>query len=95
MIVMKLFMFEHPTLKMSLICPYFFLTNFSQFLCSDKMFYCGSCSGITLLYKHVQLLRVEALKWTKIKQLSTSHAQIVPRLKQLTSQQSIFLVAEN
>ena len=49
-----------------------------------------------LLHKHLRLLRAEAVKWTKIKQLlSTSQTQIVPRLKQLTAQLLIFLVAEN
>ena len=77
---------------MFLICSYFL-----PFLCSDNVFTVGVVAvQPTLLYKHLRLLRVETLKWTKIKQLlSTSQDQIVPRFKQLTSQQSIFLVAEN
>ena len=94
MIVMKFFMFKLPTLKMSLICSNYLPISANFFVLI--MFYCGSSSGTMLFYKHLRLLRVEALKWTKIKQLlSTSQDQIVPRLKQLTSQQSIFLVAEN
>ena len=92
---MKFFMFELPTLKMFLICSYFLpiLANFIVL----KIFYYDSYST-QFSYKHFWL-RVEAQKWTKIKQLlSTSEAQIVPRLKQLrlklTSHQSIFLVAE-
>ena len=91
---MKLFMFELPTLKIFLICSYFLPISANLFILT--IFYCGSYSGKTLLHKHLRFLRAEAVKWTKTKQLlSTSQAQIVPRLKQLTSQLSVFLVAEN
>ena len=52
-----------------------------------------------LVNKQLQLLRVEAQKWPKIKQVvSIGHAQVVPRLKQVrlkvTSQQATLLIDE-
>ena len=97
MIVIKFFIFELQTLKMFLICSLFLPTSANFFALT--MFHYGSYSGTTFLYNYLRLLRAEAPKWTKIKQLlSTFQPQIVPRLKQLrlklTSQQSIFAAAE-
>ena len=97
MIVIKFFMFELQTLKMFLICAIFLPISANFFVLT--MFYYGNYSGTTFFYNYLRLLRAEAPKWTKIKQLlSTFQPQIVPRLKQLrlklTSQQSIFAAAE-
>ena len=78
---------------MFLIYSYFLRFSASLFL---QILYYGSYSGPQFFYKQLQLLRVEAPKWPKVKQLlSTVKAQIVPRLKQLklrhASQQSTFL----
>ena len=85
--------FELRTLKMFLICSYFWPISTTLFL--QRLYY-GSYSGTRFLYKQFQLLRVKAPDWPKIKQLlNTAQAQIVPRIKQLrlklTSQKSTFL----
>ena len=81
---------------MFLICSNFLPISASLFL---QSLYYGSYSFPLFLYKQLQLLSVEVSKWPKIKQLlSTTQAQIVPRLKQLrlklSSRLSTFLVAE-
>ena len=76
MIVMKFFMFELQTLKMFLICSLFLPTSANFFVLT--ILYYGSYGGTTFLYNHLRLLKAEAPKWTKIKQLpSTFQPQVV------------------
>ena len=66
MIVNIFSVFELPTLKIFLICPYFLPISASLFL---QSLYYGSYSGTRFLYKQLQVLIFEAPKWPKIKQL--------------------------
>ena len=74
-----------------------FFTNFSFFflakfvLVKKCIIYLG-VAAVYGVYKQLYLLRVEALKWPKIKQiLSTTQAQIVPSLKECSSQYSVLI----
>ena len=72
-LLMSFFVLKLPTLKVFLICLYFF-TNLSLFVLTEFVFiekeynFLGSYSGTQLFCKQLQLLRVEVSKWAKIKQ---------------------------
>ena len=74
-------------------------TSLSYKVCAYEKVYnfLDSYSSTRRFYDQLQLLRVEAQKWSNIKQpLSTAETQIDPRLKQLrlklTSQRATLLV---
>ena len=72
---------------------------FLQLLCLKKGIISLAVIAVHGIYKQLHLLRVEAKKWPKIKQLlRTIEAETIPRLKQLklklAAQKATLLVDE-